>query len=156
MANQRTDIHITAEEVEQFKVGLISVYRLSQLKNCDKNSIKGRLKKLGDPVVDKLLTMSVAEIKEYVLNRSSNLSKKLVNRLTENDVSSYMSRASNMEILASHHGVSTVVIKRWLKESGVTDEMRNARRDKPIQRHHVFVKHKAFQLMDAAFIGCRS
>lgn len=155
MANQRNDINITAEEVEKFKSGLISVYRLSQLKNCDKNSIKGRLKKLGDPVVDKLLTMSVAGIKEYVLCRHSNLSKKLANRLTDNNVSSYMSRASTMEDLASHHGVSTVVIKRWLKELGVTDEMRQARRDKPIQHKHVFVKHLAFQLMDAALSAHR-
>ena len=150
MANQRNDIHITAEEVERFKAGLISVYRLSQIKNCDKNSIKGRLKKLGDPVVDKLLAMSVAEIKEYVLNRPSNLSKKIINRLTDDDVKTYMARGLTMEDLASHYGVSTVVIKRWLKELGVTDEMRQARRDKPIQHKHVFVKHKAFQLMDEA------
>ena len=156
MANQRSDIHITAEEVDLFKTGLVSVYRLSQLKNCDKNSIKGRLRKLGDPVVDKLLTMSVAEIKEYVLNRPSNLSKKLANRLSEDDVSSYMSRSSTMDDLASRHSVGVGVIKRWLKESGVTDEMRNDLRDKPIQRHHVFVKHLAFQLMDAALVGCRS
>ncbi len=155
MANQRTDIYITEEEVERFKSGLISVYRLSQIKNCDKNSIKGRLKKLGDPVVDKLLTMSVAEIKEHVLNHPGNLSKKLVNRLADDDVKTYMACGSTLEDLASHHGVGTVVIKRWLKESGVTDEMRQARRDKPIQHRYVFVKHKAFQLMDAALIGSR-
>ena len=150
MGNQRTDIHITAEEVEQFKAGLISVYRLSKLKNCDKNSIKGRLKKLGDPVVDKLLTMSVSEIKECVFNRPSNLSKKMVNRLTDDDVKTYMARGSTMEDLASHYGVSTVVIKQWLKDSGVTDEMRQARRDKSIQHKHVFVKNLALKLMDAA------
>lgn len=155
MANQRNDINITAEEVDRFKAGLVSVYRLSQLKNCDKNSIKGRLKKLGDPVVDKLLTMSVAEIKEYVLCRPSNLSKKLVNRLTDDDVASYTSRCSTMEDLASRHGVSTPIIKRWLKDSGITDDMRKVRRDKQMQRKHVFVKHRAFQLMDAALTGSR-